>query len=463
MSDKKTERQGINISAKSFIIAIAVIFAIMILSYILAITVPGGAYARKENGEIISESFKKVDGGIPFWKWILSPILLLGADGSTTVIAIIAFLLVIGGVFECLGDCRMLKYMLDRITMRFGKSKYKLLAAVMFFFMAVGSLVGSFEECVPFVPIVVALAVNLGWDPITGLMMSILAVGCGFSAGVFNPFTVGVAQELAGLRMFSGAGYRALGFLLIYLLLLACTSFHAKRVEKKGESTLVQKNTPRNKDLEKGLVCFAGILGAGIVLVLCSPFIPAIRDYTMIIIAVMFLVAGIVASFVCKMKAKRFFSCFGKGVWGMLPAVLMILMASSVKYTLEQANVLDTVLHKAVGISADLPKWEVVIFIYLLVLVMNFFIASGSAKAFMLIPLIMPIAKLCGVPEQICIMAFAFGDGFSNVYYPTNPVLLISLGLADESYGKWAAKTGVFQLANFLLTSGLLLLGLVIM
>ena len=91
---------------------------------------------------------------------------------------------------------------------------------------------------------------------------------------------------------------------------------------------------------------------------------------------------------------------------------------------------------------------------------MNFFISSGSAKAFMLIPLIVPLAQIFGISSQLCVLAFAFGDGFSNVLYPTNPVLLISLGLADVSYGKWFHWSWKFQLLNLLLTSALLLFGL---
>lgn len=103
-----------------------------------------------------------------------------------------------------------------------------------------------------------------------------------------------------------------------------------------------------------------------------------------------------------------------------------------------------------------------ILFIYLIVLIMNFFIASGSAKAFLLIPLIMPVAQVFGIPAQLCIVAFAFGDGFSNVFYPTNPVLLIGLGLADVNYVNWVKWNWKFQVLNLVLTSALLLLGLVI-
>ena len=93
---------------------------------------------------------------------------------------------------------------------------------------------------------------------------------------------------------------------------------------------------------------------------------------------------------------------------------------------------------------------------------MNFFIPSGSAKAFLLIPLIAPMSQIFGLSMQLCIVAFAFGDGFSNVFYPTNAALLISLGLADVSYGKWARYSWKFQLMNLILTSALLLFGLAV-
>ena len=105
-----------------------------------------------------------------------------------------------------------MKYMLDKIADKFGKNRYQLLALVPLFFMAMGSFIGSFEEAVPLVPIVVALAVSLGWDVLTGVGMSLLAIGCGFAAGICNPFTVGVAQQLAGLPMFSGMWFRIFRF-----------------------------------------------------------------------------------------------------------------------------------------------------------------------------------------------------------------------------------------------------------
>ena len=459
----KEKKNGLNISVRSFITAIAVIFALMVLSYALTLVIPGGSYARMldANGNTVIDTaggFSYVEGGIPFWKWIRSPVLVLGASGSGTLIAVIAFLLVIGGVFNSLDRCGLMKYMLDKIAGRFGAVRYRLMAVVIFFFMALGAMIGSFEECVPLVPIVVALSVRLGWDTLTGMGMSLLAVGCGFASGVCNPFTVGVAQELAGLPMFSGAWLRALAFVCIYLLLLFFVRHRAKRIEK--DALAEEAAFIPDAKMDRALVAFASILGAGIAVILCSGFITALQDYTMIVVAVMFLAAGIVSPLLSGMGGKKLCRTFWDGLISIFPAVIMILMASSIKYTLEEAKVLDTILHAAVGAADTMPKWVVILFIYLIVLVMNFFIASGSAKAFMLMPLIVPLAQIFGISAQLCVVAFAFGDGFSNVFYPTNPVLLISLGLADVSYGNWVKWTWKFQILNLLLTSLLLLFGL---
>ena len=439
---KENKNKGLNISVKSFVTAIVILFVLMVLTYGLTCLIPGGE--------------------MPLWKWALSPILVLGAEGSGSLIAIIAFLLILGGVFNGLDRCGLMKYMLDKITARFGKSKYQLLAVVALFFMAMGSFIGSFEECVPLVPIVVALAIKLGWDALVGIGMSLLAAGCGFAAGICNPFTIGVAQQLAGLPMFSGMWFRVISFLLIYALLVTFLCGYARKIEKQPVDKADEKQFAADKRMDKALICFVLIVGIGIALILSSVFVTVLQDYTIIIAALMFLVAGVSATLIAGTGVKVLAGDFWNGLISVLPAVLMILMANAIKYTMTEGGLLDVILNAAVDVAATLPKWAVILFIYLITLGMNFFIPSGSAKAFLMMPLIVPVAQVFGISAQLCVVAYAFGDGFSNAFYPTNPVLLISLGLADVNYGTWAKWSGKFQLMNLALTCGLLLVGLVI-
>ena len=434
------EKKGLNVGVKSFLTAIIVIFIMMVGTYGLTFVVPG-AY-------------------MPFWQWALSPILVLGSEGNGSLIAVIIFLLVIGGVFNCLDKSGLMIYMLENITERYGKDRYKLLAYVALFFMAMGSFIGSFEECVPLVPIMIALSVRLGWDALVGMGMSLLAIGCGFAAGVCNPFTVGVAQEVAGLPMFSGVWFRLISFVVVYTLLVLFLTSYAKKVEKPLQENQVYV-TATDARMDKALKVFLCIMAGGILLVLSSVFISFLQDLTMIIVAITFLAAGLISS---RMSGRlgNLFQTFWNGMTSIFPAVFMILMANSIKYTLVEGNVLDTLLQAAIAIAGTLPSWSVILFIYLIVLVMNFFISSGSAKAFLLMPLIVPVAEAFGISAQLCIAAFAFGDGFSNVMYPTNAVLLIALGISGVDYGKWLKWSLPFQIVNLLVTSGLLLFGFVI-
>ena len=229
-----SENKGLNVSVKSFLGAILVILVLMIGTYLLTFVIPAGEYARiideAGNTVIVSTgSFRYTQGSLTFGKFLLSPILVLGAEGGGTIIAIIIFLLVIGGVFSALEACGLMEFMLQRLGLRFAAHKYRLPAVIPLFFLSMGAFIGSFEECVPLVPIVVALAVSLGWDPVTGLGMSLLAAGCGFASGVCNPFTIGVAQSLAGLPMFSGLWLRLVSAVLIYFLLLGFLYRHAKK------------------------------------------------------------------------------------------------------------------------------------------------------------------------------------------------------------------------------------------
>jgi uncharacterized ion transporter superfamily protein YfcC len=292
--------------------------------------------------------------------------------------------------------------------------------------------------------------------------MSLLAAGCGFAAGVANPFTIGVAQGLAGLPMFSGIWLRVLSFALIYLLLWRFVRGHAKRIERPAQESAGTDSFAADPKMDRGLLAFGVILGVGIAVVLSSAFLTFLQDYTMIIVALMFLAGGIAAVLLSGMSLRELARTFGKGVVAIAPSILMILMASSIKYTMVEGKILDTLLHGAQQLAGGMPKWGVVLFIYLICLVMNFFISSGSAKAFLLIPIIAPLAQLFGISMQLAIVAFAFGDGFSNVIYPTNAGLLITLGLSDVSYSEWAKYSLKFQLLNLLLTCCILLFGLAV-
>ncbi len=468
MTMSEQNNNGLRIGKRAILLSVFFMFLIMVIAYVLTLVIPGGEFARTTDAEghrivDVSAGYTEVPGGIPFWKWLLSPVLILGAEGSGTLIAILLFLLLIGGLFNALTEQGIMKHMLSRLVCRYGHVRYRLMIAVTFFFMAMGAFVGSFEEVIPLVPIVVALAVGLGWDIQTGIAMSLLAVGCGFASGVANPFTVGIAQTLAGLPVFSGMWYRVISFVLIYLLLLAFIFLHARKIAKPGDSVSAQgvkAGADPKKDL--GVRCFTIIMSVGIGIILLSGFFPAIADYSIIILSLTFIGAGVSSVLSSGMGVKRFGKSFVSGVAAIAPSIVLILMAGSIRYIMEEGHILDSILHFAMETGSGMSRNGLILFIYLICIVINFFVPSGSAEAFLLIPMIVPLAGAFGVSSQLCIVAYAFGDGFSNIIYPTNAALLVALGLAGCSYGKWVKYSLPFQLLNLALTSGMLLLGIAI-
>jgi uncharacterized ion transporter superfamily protein YfcC len=145
-----------------------------------------------------------------------------------------------------------------------------------------------------------------------------------------------------------------------------------------------------------------------------------------------------------------------KGLLTMLPAVVLILMAMSIKHIMMSASTMDTILYRASGVIGGLSPNLAVVFLYLLILFMDFFIGSGSAKAFLIMPIVIPLTDMIGITRQTAVLAFCFGDGFSNLLFPTNPTLMIALGLTVVSYPKWIKWSIKIQLVIFVITTAML-------
>jgi uncharacterized ion transporter superfamily protein YfcC len=205
------QKAGVRISRKAFIQSLLILFALMIVAGILTLVVPTGSYARIEQDgrEIIDpESFQfTARPDYPLWRWFTAPVEVLWGPDGITIITIIIFLLMVGSAFAVLDKSGILMTAVARIVKALGGRKYLLLITSLLF-MLMGAFFGIFEEVIPLVPVMIALSYSLGWDSLVGLIMSILATNMGFSAAIINPFTIGVAQEIAGLPLFSGAWLR---------------------------------------------------------------------------------------------------------------------------------------------------------------------------------------------------------------------------------------------------------------
>jgi len=394
-------------------------------------------------------------------RWFTAPFEVLAGPDGLTIIVIIVFLLFLGGSFTVLNHSGALVYLVWLLGKKFSKRRYLLISLISLFFMLLGTAAGIFEESVLLAPIAVALSVGLGFDVFTGLFISLLSTGFGFAAGVFNPFTTGVAQKLIGLPVFSGASYRMLSFAVIFAVLTVFIQIYARRHAKEiGESDSSEPNVSDKAGAKKALIVFIVMIGSLFLWVAVTSVARSLADYTMPVLALLFLAGGIISGAVSKMGSKKIFKSLLDGLIGVAPGVLLILMASSVKFIMSQSEVMDTLLYIAHNAMDGLSSGASALSTYLLVLILNFFIGSGSAKAFLVMPIIAPLSTLSGVPLQTAVLAFLFGDGFSNVFYITNPVLLITLGITGVSYAKWFKKTWLLQIIILAVTAALVLFAL---
>ena len=459
------EKSSIRISTKAFVSSIIILLVLMILAGTLTYVIPRGSYDRVEidgNEVIVPDTYVANDSApYPVWRWFTAPVEVLFSSDAVTVIFIIIFIFIIGGVFTVLDKCGMLKYIMMVLVRRFSGAKYTLMAFLMLFFMLFGSVFGIFEELVALVPIVIVLSYALGWDSLTGLGMSALAAGFGFSAATMNPFTLGVAQSLVGLDTFSGLAFRV-GFLAVcYLTLYFFVSRYAKKVERSPEKSHVYLEDsegrakysdveaigalPNEKQLARTAIVFGASIFLVILYVVLGFFIPALASLSMPVMALFFLAGGLIGGALSGYGG-NILRDFLRGVGGIAPSAILILMAMSVKLIITNGGVMDTILYYVSGAMAGMGSYGAAIMIYLVVLVLNFFVGSGSAKAFLLMPMIAPLSDLVGLSHQIAVSAFCFGDGFTNLLYPTNPLLMIALGVTVVSYPKWFKWTLPIQL-----------------
>lgn len=476
------EQSVLRISKKAFIQSALILLSLMIVAGLLSLAIPSGSFERVlvEGREIITPgSFQFTEApDYPVWRWFTAPIEVLWGPDAPIVITIILIILFIGGSFALLDQAGVLKAVIARVVLRMGHRKYLLMAIVILCFMLFGALPGIFEEVVILVPIMIALAYLLGWDAMTGLGMSLLATAFGFSAALANPFTIGVAQKLAGLPVFSGIGFRAIVFMVIYALLCFFLIRYAKKIElnpvlspvheedqsmrAKFKLTEEQLSAQADPRLKASVAWFIASLALIVVVSFSASMVEAISAITLPLVGLLFLIGGVGAALLAGMKIKQAASIFGRSVGGISPAIILILMAVSVKHIMTNAEVMDTILDFAVNAIGGASPFGAALLVYALVICLNFFIGSASAKAFLIIPIIAPLVDLVGVTRQTAVLAFAFGDGFSNVLFPTNAVLLIALGLAGVNYIKWFRWVILLQLAVLAITTAFILLAVAV-
>ncbi|MDR3167663.1 MAG: hypothetical protein LBT93_06945 [Treponema sp.] len=478
--DPARRDSGIKIGAGAFFLSAAIILALMVVSGILTRVLPAGVYDRivsEGRTLVVNGSYREIPRPqYPVWRWFTSPIeiLITGPDNITPIVLII-FITAVGGSVAVLEFAGVMEALINFLVLRFTKRKYLLIPILVFFFMFVSSFVGIFEGMVPMIIFIIPVAISLGWDSLTGLGISLLPLAFGFASAVTNPFSIAVAQKIADLPLFSGTPLRLVFFLVIFLVVSFFVMRHAKGVEKKPESSICfredeelrQKLRARSPEKTgkgdliqagqwKALIWFVSCIALAMLIVISTARLPGLSDLAFPLMTLLFLAGGIGGGFFAGLKPAQLGEAFRKGILGILPGVFLVLLAYSVKHIITTGMIMDTILYIAAELIRRSPPMTAAFLIYATTLVMNFFIGSASAKAFLMMPLLSPLADLVGITRQTAVLAFDFGDGFSNMIFPTNALLLIALSFSVVSYTKWMRWTWKLQVAILIITSAFL-------
>ncbi|MBQ7542059.1 MAG: YfcC family protein [Clostridia bacterium] len=476
----QSAEQGLHLNKKTILFILAAIIGIMIFVGVLTQVVPRGEYLRDEAGTIIASdesgatTYHEIDFRLPFWKVLTAPVEVFGSSEALAGVAIIVFIVLIGGTFLILDKSGVLSYIMTSVANRFSKRKYLLLPIVILLMMALSSVVGILEESVTIVPLCVALSLALGWDSLVGLSISLVSIAFGYSAATFNPFNVVLVQSMAGLPIFSGLGYRLFVFVGVYLILTAFVLLYAKRIEASPERSIVYESDEALREkyaqtdlsvsedprLKKATRIFVGCI-SGVLLLAAASFliqrIPTIPEGTREIVsympmagmAILFTVGGLCAGSVAGTSGKALLKEFWQGAREIAPIAPLIIFVMAITFLMREGKIIDTILfHIYNGVCGFGPATALLL-ISLVVLAMEFFIGSGTAKAFLIMPLVLPLADMVGLTRQSIVLGFSVADGFGNILYPTSGVMLIAIGLVGVSYGKFLRYTWKLFAAEF--------------
>lgn len=463
MTEKK-KTDGLHIDKKTIISITAILLAVYILAGALTRILPRGEYNMfldEETGKSAitqeSEYQPLEDYTMPLWKIIAAPVMVFAdeetRDTGMTGILIIAFIVLMGGTFLLLDRCGVLKYLVALVVKKFSRKKYLLMAVLTLFCMALASTAGILEESVTLVPIAVAISLALGWDSLVGLGMSLVSVAFGFTAATFNPFNVMTVQKLAGdIEIFSGLWLRLIVFALVFAGLYAFLFLYAKRIEKNPEKSLSYESDKAlrekytvsdidamlaDKKAGKAAGAFGICLALAFVCISTDFIIKAGGVISMGGIAVFFVSGGISAALITGVRGKKLLSGFGEGIKTVAPAIPLIVIVISVAYILNTGKIMHTILHYIHGVIEGMNPFGAILLIFVFIALLEFFIGSGTAKAFLVMPLVMPLAHLIGLSSNSVVLSFCLADGFTNLLYPTSGIMIIAIGLVGVSYTKW--------------------------
>ncbi|MDA3781055.1 MAG: AbgT family transporter [Bacteroidales bacterium] len=512
-----------------------IVFFIIIFAAVLTWFIPGGEFNRTtktlDDGTvkeiIVSDSFHYVDNDPQTWE-VFSAFF----KGFVDKANIIVFILMIGGAFWIMNESKAIDvgiYTFLKKTKKIEHWKFfkffginnVIITSIMLMFSIFGAVFGMSEETIAFIIIFVPLAISMGYDSIVGVSLCFVAAGLGFAGAILNPFTIGIAQGLSGIPLFTGIEYRLFAWTVINLVGIGFILWYARKIKKNPKLSPVFEedniNWRQKQEKAVGEIKFHTPKSAWITYIVLSvamiiasfiytkttlsignaskiiPIIPILTGifivssiYTLrksvhffilniLLFTILYLIIGVMGYHWYVMEIATLFFAMGlsagiannksgnkitqlfiEGVKDISSAALVVGLAGGIIIVMQEGKIIDTLLYYVSQSMQNAGKIASISIMYAIQTGINVIIPSGSAKAALTMPIMAPFSDLIGVSRQATVMAFQFGDGFTNMITPTSGVLIGVLGVAKIPYEKWVKWITPFMIVLILL--GLLLL-----
>ncbi|PKL89692.1 MAG: YfcC family protein [Ignavibacteriae bacterium HGW-Ignavibacteriae-2] len=445
----------------------AIIFSIIVLMALLTWLIPAGEFNRVliNNKSIVSDNSYHLVENNP---QNIDDVLMAPIRGFVDASLIIGFVLIVGGAFGVFQKTEAVDSGIKAVAEAYNKSpivRRLLIPIFMVIFSLAGAVFGMSEEIIPFILVFVPMALMLGYDSIIGVAIPFVGAGVGFAGAFLNPFTLGIAQGIGELPLFSGIEYR----LIVWLILTSVAVFFVMRyaskikqnpelsityeidIQKKKKLNLNSTNTFKGIDNKHKIVLFTFLLGIFVLVFGVLKYEWFIEE-----ICAVFFMTGIAVGFMGRLKVKEITDSFISGAKDLIGTAIVIALARGILIIATDGKIIDTILFSLASAIKGLHPVVSGQAMFVVQSLINFFVPSGSGQAALTMPIMAPLGDLVGVTRQTAVLAFQFGDGFSNLIIPTSAVTMGVLTLAEIPWEKWVRWMLPLQIILFIV--GLLLL-----
>jgi len=421
---------------------LVLLYGMILLAYVLTLLLPAGQFEMQMNDHghevVVPGTYAVIADTEPLSIWSLFTVI---PRGLASAQGIIFFVFIIGGALAVIRATGALDAALSKVLNRFGGQPALLILMGMLAFAVGSSTIGMAEEYIPLVAILITLCVGMRMDTVAAIGIMVVGYGVGYGTAVMNPFTVLVAQEVAGITPVSGLAFRLAIFPLFFAVGYLHVLRYSKKVRSDPASSLVADipEAQPPEPPESGPITMRQRLVLLATLVALVVVVWGIKQYQWYFIELggVFFALALVCGLIYRMPADDMARHFVEGAGELVGTALLIGFARAIEITLSDGQVLHTIVNglsqPLVAVGPELSAMGML----LIQSILNFFIPSGSGQAYVTMPIMAPISDIVGVSRQVAVLAYQMGDGFMNMIVPTNAVLMGILGICGIPYGRW--------------------------